>query len=720
VVSVPGRRLAVLAVAILIGFAACRNWGEKQLPVPLSASRKPAPDNSFRAGFARVDITPPPGVGLSGNGPESRPATGYRLRLHARAMVLEDANGEKMAFVVADLGHLSANLHRLTADRIDSTGIGADRLIISATHTHAGPSHHYAERQYNRNISQVSGYDPRMVEFLVSRFARAVKNADSELRRACVAWSQTPVWGHTRNRSYDAYLRDKPAWSPPFPPPPGLDPVHTAVDPTWTMLRVDTVGPDHACHPAGAFSIFAIHGTGNPAANDLLDPDIQGIVNRVVERHIDSLNHDARRFGTAAIHLLANGTEGDVSPDWPQNSRCEVPTLRPSIGPGGPRTPPLAWEWREPSRAHIAVCLSAARTYVDAVGDTLGRRAAALFDSLRPRPADSVHIAVAFRTLHLSSYEGLCDGPRVGTSTAAGAADGTTRVRGWRLFGIVPLGFEEGGSAVNKNPQGCQREKQVLGGFLQTWEIDPFVGKHGLPEIAQLSVIRIGDLLLGTVPAEVTTVAGFAMKQAMRDSANARDSIAKGVAIIGLANGYLQYVTTDAEYSAQAYEGGSNLYGPKSAAVLASELGRLAGELGDRRGEAVANPVDSIMAYPGGSSDIVPDSSHDPKPGQVKRRFDLLSCRGDTLVARWWDAGPGSFAPADTPMVEIERGNGDAWEAVVRDDDPYLEVRAIGPKRKDGFRWEIRWDRHGLPAGRFRVVVLPRAAFPVPLPKECP
>jgi neutral ceramidase len=709
-----------MVVVLLGAFAACRNWGEKQLPVPLSPSRRAPPDGSFRAGFARVDITPPPGVGLSGNGPESKRAAGYRLRLHARALVLQDANGEKVAIVVADLGHLSANLHRLTADSIDSlTGIGADRLIISATHTHAGPSHHYAERQYNQSISQVSGYDPRMVAFLVSRFARAVLKADSGLRPACIAWSQTPVWGHTRNRSYDAYLRDKPAWPPPFAPPPGLDPVHTAVDPTWTMLRVDTVGPDHACHPAGAFSIFAFHGTGNPAANDLFDPDIQGISNRVVERHIDSLNHDRQAFGTRAVHLLANGTEGDVSPDWPKSSRCDVPTLRPSFGPGGPRTPPLAWEWREPSRAHVAVCLSAGRAYVDAVGDTLGRRAAALFDSLHPKPADSVHIAVRFRTLHLRGYDGLCDGPRIGTSTAAGAADGTTRVRGWRLFGIIPLGFEEGGSAVKKNPKGCQREKQILGGFLQPKSIDPFVGEHGLPEVAQLSVISIGDLLLGAVPAEVTTVAGFAMKQAMRDSADAHGFHARGVAVIGLANGYLQYVTTDAEYGAQAYEGGSNLYGPKSAAVLGSELGRLAGGLGGPPGESPVNTVDSIMAYPGSSSDILPDSSHEPKPGRIKRRFDMLSCQGDTLVARWWDAGPDRMIPPDTAMIEVERNTGDAWEAVVRDDDPYLEVRAIGPKKKDGFRWELRWDHHGLRSGRVRVVILARGALAGTVSEEC-
>ena len=154
--STARRRLVVPAV--LLAIAGCFQWYEQPLPVPLSEQPKPVPSGRLRAGFGRADITPPPGVGLSGYGPEGKRAAGYRLRLYARALVLEDRVGEKVAILVADLGHLSPNLHRLTAERIrESTGIGADRLIVSATHTHAGPGHHYAEREYNQGNSQVSG-----------------------------------------------------------------------------------------------------------------------------------------------------------------------------------------------------------------------------------------------------------------------------------------------------------------------------------------------------------------------------------------------------------------------------------------------------------------------------------------------------------------------------------------------------------------------------------
>ena len=92
---------------------------------------QPTGQPSLQAGFARVDITPPPGVGLAGNGPEGSEARGYRLRLYARVLVLADGGGNKIALVVADLPLSSALLHRLVAERTRADGIGVDRLVIA-------------------------------------------------------------------------------------------------------------------------------------------------------------------------------------------------------------------------------------------------------------------------------------------------------------------------------------------------------------------------------------------------------------------------------------------------------------------------------------------------------------------------------------------------------------------------------------------------------------
>src|SRR5207247_1489693 len=86
----------------------------------------------------------------------------------------------------------------------------------------------------------------------------------------------------------------------------------------------------------------------------------------------------------------------------------------------------------------------------------------------------------------------LCPYPETGSSTLGGAEDGRTRLYGWHLFGIFPLGLEEGGHAIRPNPHDCQREKRVALGWLQRKLV---VGEHGLPAAAPLSVNPVDSLV---------------------------------------------------------------------------------------------------------------------------------------------------------------------------------------------------------------------------------
>src|SRR6184192_2738492 len=84
------RARAPVALAVSLVTSGCIAYHELPLPSPTSARPVPAALPGLRAGFGRADITPPPGVGLAGNGPEGRRAAGYRVRLYARALLLED------------------------------------------------------------------------------------------------------------------------------------------------------------------------------------------------------------------------------------------------------------------------------------------------------------------------------------------------------------------------------------------------------------------------------------------------------------------------------------------------------------------------------------------------------------------------------------------------------------------------------------------------------
>jgi neutral ceramidase len=682
----------------------------------------------FCAGFGRADITPPPGVGLAGNGPEGKRAVGYRLRLFVRAMVLRDAGGESVALLVADLAHISPTLHRMTAARVAGrTGLTADRIVISATHTHAGPGHFYSERQYNGFGSSVAGYDTAVVNYLVEAFTRAILQGWEALRPARAAWGQIPVWGFTRNRSYPAYLENKPEWSAPFPVPPGLDPVHRAVDPTWTMIRVDLMNAAGEYRPAGAYSIFAIHGTANPPDGDLIDPDIHGLLERGLEDSMDARHGYPPVLPNRAVHIVANGTEGDVSPDWPQSARCGIPRIQPVLRPGGPRTPAGPWEWRHSDTATVTFCIRHARDFIMAAADSITIRIARLYDALGPQLTDTLEIAVAFRTDSLPGLRGLCQAPYTGVSTTAGAEDGPTRLRGWRLFGLFNLGFEEGGSAINPHPRGCHREKRIaLGESLQ----NILTGKNALASVAQLTVVRIGDLLLGATPAEVTTVAGFQMKQTVRDSVKWAGGRVGAVALIGMANGYIQYVTSDAEYRVQHYEGGSTIYGPRSATVLGEQLGSLAGSIARAGGKSPPNTVYDLLANPGDTVSVLPGRNSGPPPAQIDRRAVALECGVDTMIVRWLDAWPGRFFPADTAVLvfvgpRLLSGNArpgtvfNGYGEMAWDGDPRVEIRAIGPRKGRGYIWEARIAGTGTWPRPVHIVALARADFPEKVLGEC-
>jgi neutral ceramidase len=631
-----------------------------------------------------VDITPPSGVGLTGNGPEGNRASGYRMRLYVRALVL-DVGGDRVALVVADLPHISLLLQRRVAAKTRNWGIGLDRLLLSATHTHSSVGHFYESAEYNEHGSSVPGFDPEILDSLSSRIARAVAYAAADLAPARLAWGARPVWGQTRIRSLPAMLRNIPRPEPISPPPPGLPLAYALVNPLLTMLRVDRWDQGaQAFRPGGAWSVFAIHGTGNTPNNVLLDPDLPGMVAQSLERYID-LQRGRDSTLHRAVYLAASGAAGDVSPDWPEQSRCAPPRLLPERWPTGPFTRAL-WTWVSPTGAELEACRHAARRAMTHISDAVSAVAESLFDTLGDSLRDSLALERSFVTLQLAERAeslGICDAPLPGMSTFGGAPDARTRFYQWRWLGLIRSGMEETPQSP-RSPTGCHAQKRLL-----LWEgaMKHFVGKH-LPTSAQLLVLRIGPHLVAGVPAEVTTMAARQIGDSMLAASRVIGPTADAL-IVGLANGFLEYVTTADEYTAQFYEGGSTLYGPGSATMLARALGGLVRKLssGDSLSGSVAPPVE-----------VAPGSRRrrfTPK-GDEHPRLANAWCTGDTLYARLGLGRSGGWlvrdsSEADEPIVAIRGrrgGNVDVLLAV--DDDPDVELHRL-KEASAAAPWELRW-----------------------------
>lgn len=93
----------------------------------------------LRAGIARRCITPTRPVFQSGYG-RSQKSQGVYQQLFARAVVLEDEDGTRVAILCAELLDFSESLVSAIKSGVkERLGIAEDQVLLSASHTHCGP-----------------------------------------------------------------------------------------------------------------------------------------------------------------------------------------------------------------------------------------------------------------------------------------------------------------------------------------------------------------------------------------------------------------------------------------------------------------------------------------------------------------------------------------------------------------------------------------------------
>lgn len=94
----------------------------------------------MRIGWDKLDITPQLPIYMAGYMDRKELAQGVNDSIFARAIVLEDKNGEKLAIISIDLLCVTkAQTDTIRVKINELTGIKADHIIICATHNHSGP-----------------------------------------------------------------------------------------------------------------------------------------------------------------------------------------------------------------------------------------------------------------------------------------------------------------------------------------------------------------------------------------------------------------------------------------------------------------------------------------------------------------------------------------------------------------------------------------------------
>ncbi len=147
----------------------------------------------LRAGAARVDITPKLGVSLAGPISKNGPVAGVHDRLYARAVMLDDG-ATQLAIVVSDSCIIGPDVYDAAKEIVHKEiGLATDRMLMSATHTHAAP----------RAIHIATGpLDDEYHEFLAQQIAAAVIQAEENLAPAQVGWGSFDKPEFVRCRRY--------------------------------------------------------------------------------------------------------------------------------------------------------------------------------------------------------------------------------------------------------------------------------------------------------------------------------------------------------------------------------------------------------------------------------------------------------------------------------------------------------------------------------------
>lgn len=95
----------------------------------------------FKAGVARVAITPPTPFWLSGYAARTNPAPTVRNALWAKALAVEDPDGARAVVVTTDLIGLPAVIADAAAARLArERGLPRAAVVFNSSHTHAGPA----------------------------------------------------------------------------------------------------------------------------------------------------------------------------------------------------------------------------------------------------------------------------------------------------------------------------------------------------------------------------------------------------------------------------------------------------------------------------------------------------------------------------------------------------------------------------------------------------
>lgn len=264
-----------------------------------------AGEKIFQAGAATSNITPWLGDGLVGNFGTPPPAKQVHDELHARCFVLDDG-ATRIALVVSDNIYISREvLDEAKRQVTEATGLPADHMLMSCTHTHSSVSARW------KNPLQPDGEFSEYQRFVAHRISDGVRRAMANLQPARIAWGAVDLPGQVFCRRW--LMKPGTALFNPFGEPDQvkMNPGHNAdllkpagpIDPQIAILALQTLDG----RPLGVLANYSLHYVGGGAPNQI-SADYFGVFSGRIQELLGADRQDPPFVGA-----MSNGTSGNIN-----------------------------------------------------------------------------------------------------------------------------------------------------------------------------------------------------------------------------------------------------------------------------------------------------------------------------------------------------------------------------------------------------------------------
>lgn len=494
--------------------------------------------------------------------------SGLRQRLYSRAFIVGDVKNPQDRFVYLVLDTQSGDtavrygiLERLASLGSDFAIYGQHNVAVTGTHSHSGPG-----AWLNYLLPQITskGFDKQSWRAIVDGAVLSIQRAHESLQPGYLTVGTTKVFGANINRSLYAYLANPKEERAKYNESAEDD---GSVEKDLTLLRFQRASDGKNM---GVLTWFPTHGTSMLGNNTLISGDNKGVAATLFEKSVTGNEDVADDF----VAGFSQANVGDTSPNvlgaWCEDGSGKQCSFRNSTCSDG-----------KSQHCHARGPFFRVQDNGASSCYEVGRRqfqpARDLYDSLHtagtPISGSTVKSFHTFQDMSNFSFP-LANGSYVhtcpaalgysfaaGTSDGPGAFDFTQNDPNapnaspiWRVVsGII--------KEPSKAQKRCHFPKPIL---LDVGELTtPYLWT---PNVVDVQVLRVGQLVIIVSPGEATTMAGRRWKEAIHKSAlstalSGSSSVDPVVVLGGPANSYTHYITTPEEYGIQRYEGASTLYG---------------------------------------------------------------------------------------------------------------------------------------------------------------